>query len=104
MAASRRESVGRLSARKQSSSDAPTMQMVSVAVLPPRFAQGMAPPSGVAAAECFNWDERINWTHNEPVEKPTDAPRKKSLLGRMGVSTARAKRNEDAPPFQFRQV
>lgn len=79
----------------------------------------MAPPSGIAAADCFNWDERINWTHNEPVDQPKSglgngngegegegggSKEKRSLRKRMGLTTERKKRNEDVPPFQFRQV
>lgn len=81
--------------------------MVSVAVLPPRFAQGIAPPSGVQAAECFNWDERVNWTHNEPIADESQSGedgKKKSFRKRIGLTTERKKRNEDLPPFQFRQV
>jgi hypothetical protein len=103
MQSNRRESVGRR-ASQQSASAPASQQMVSVAVLPPRFAQGVAPPSGIAAAECFNWDERVNWTHNEPVEKEDDKSEKKSFMKKIGLSTDRKKRNEDLPPFQFRQV
>lgn len=104
MEPTRRESVGRL-ARQQSASDPASQRMVSVAVLPPRFAQGIAPPSGIAAAECFNWDERVNWTHNEPVDNKSDGKtEKKSFMKKIGLSTDRKKRNEDLPPFQFRQV
>lgn len=98
-----RESVGRRNSRQQSASGAPTQQYVSVAVLPPRLAQGVAPPSGIAAADCFNWDERLNWTHNEPIAKE-NKPEKRSFLKRAGLTTERKKRNEDVPPFQFRQV
>lgn len=104
MSSGRRESVGRKNSRQQSASAPPIQQFVSVAVLPPRFAQGVAPPSGIAAAECFNWDERINWRHNEPIDKETDKTEKKSFLKKIGISTDRKKRNEDVPPFQFRQI
>ncbi|ETN45801.1 uncharacterized protein HMPREF1541_09634 [Cyphellophora europaea CBS 101466] len=104
MSSNRRESVGRKLSRQQSASGPPRQQLVSVAVLPPRLSQGFAPPNGIAAADCFNWDERVNWTHNEPIEDPNKPEGKKSLLKRVGLTTDRKKRNEDMPPFQFRQV
>jgi hypothetical protein len=64
----------------------------------------MAPPSGIQAAECFNWDERLNWVHNEPIAEEGKAEEKKSFRKRIGLTTERKKRNEDLPPFQFRQV
>lgn len=78
--------------------------MVSVAVLPPRLPPGMAPPSGLGAAGTMNWDERVNWSHNEPIDKPENPSKAKKFLRKSGLTTQRAKANPDLPPFTMRQV
>jgi hypothetical protein len=100
---SRRESVGRLTTRTQSASGPPVQDTVSVAVLPPRLRAGMAPPTGIAPAGAFSWDEAINWQHNEP-ENEEPAGRRKSFLRKAGLTTQRHKLNPDTPPFVLRQV
>ena len=100
----RRESVGRLSSRKQSSAAPPIQDFVSVAVLPPRLPQGMAPPTGLGPADAMNWDERLNWEHNEPLpSNPIHRERKQSFLRKAGLTTQR-KGVREGPPFQFKQV
>src|SRR5271154_4168531 len=101
---SRRETVGRLNARTQSASGPATMQTVSVAVLPPRLPQGIAPPTGVGWADAFSWDESINWQHNNILPQEGGAEGKKSFLKRAGLTTERKKRNSDLPPFVMRQI
>ena len=64
----------------------------------------MAPPTGIGAADAFNWDDAINWQHNQPISTPEQAGRRKSLLKRAGLTTERYKRNPDTPPYIFRQV
>jgi hypothetical protein len=100
---SRRESVGRVSAKTQSSSAPPTQETVSVAVLPPRLKANMAPPTGLGPADAFNWDESLNWTHNQPIEEP-EPSRRKSFFRKAGLTTKRQKANPDVPPFVLRQV
>lgn len=90
-------------ARQQSASGPPTVQMVSVAVLPPRLPTDMAPPTGVGAADVFSWDEAVNWEHNQPINAPTPS-KGKSILRKTGLTTQRKRANPDLPPFQFRQV
>ena len=100
---SRRESVGRLSARTQSASGPPSKDMVSVAVLPPRLKGGMAPPTGLGPAEAFSWDESLNWQHNDPIEEK-DVGKAKGFLRKTGITTQRKKANPDLPPFVLRQI
>lgn len=101
----RRESVGRTRTASQSDSSEPTMKLVSVAVLPPRLPPGMAPPTGIGAADAFSWDESVNWQHNSSIqqEEPT---RRKSFMRKIGLTTQRKRAGEedDLPPFIFRQV
>lgn len=33
----------------------------------------MAPPTGLGPADCFGWDERLNWTHNESITEEGNA-------------------------------
>ena len=101
---SRRESVGRLTARTQSSSGPPAQQMVSVAVLPPRLAPGVAPPTGIGAAEAFSWDEAINWQHNDPIKEEEEVGKTKRFFRKAGITTQRTKLNPDLPPFVLRQI
>lgn len=101
---SRRESVGRASTRKQSASGPPIMEMVTVAVLPPRLPPNFAPPTGVGMADVFSWDESINWQHNNPIPPEGEAGRKKSLRKKIGLTTERKRANPDIPPFIMRQV
>lgn len=101
---SRRESVGRLTARTQSASGPPTQHMVSVAVLPPRLLPGMAPPTGLGPAEAFNWDESLSWQHNEPIKAEEETSRRKSFFRKAGITTQRKKANPDLPQFVLRQV
>ena len=101
---SRRESVGRFNPRTQSSSGPPVRENVTVAVLPPRLPPGMAPPTGVGMADAFNWDEAVNWQHNQPVSNSLESNRRKSFLKRAGLTTERHKRNPDTPPYTFRIV
>jgi hypothetical protein len=101
----RRESVGRRNAAIQPASGPPTMQMVSVAVLPPRLPPGVAPPTGLGVADAFNWDESLNWQHNLPVPKEGEEPRKKSIWNKAGLTTKRERRgNSDTPNFVLRQI
>ncbi len=100
---SRRESVGRLSARVQSASGPPSQDMVSVAVLPPRLDSGVAPPTGIAVADAISWDESLNWQHNDPI-KEKEVSKAKSFLRKTGITTQRKKLNPDLPPFVLRQV
>ena len=100
---SRRESVGRKSSRTQSASGPPSQQMVSVAVLPPRMAPGMAPPTGIGAAEAFSWDESLNWQHNEPI-KEEEPSKRKGLFRKAGLTTQRKRLNPELPPFVLRQI
>lgn len=89
--------------RTQSMSGPPTQEFVKVAVLPPRLPADTAPPSGLGPAEAFSWQESINWRHNEPVEKPEVKGGRKFMRG-IGLTTQRQKKNEDLPPFMFREV
>lgn len=104
----RRESIGRLASRKQSAAGPPTQEFVSVAVLPPRLPANMAPPTGLGPAEALSWDERLNWRHNEAIQEESSGQqkqkRKGSFLKRAGLTTERQARNNDNPPFTFRQV
>ena len=102
---SRRESVGRVRAASQSDSAEPSVRMVSVAVLPPRLPPGMAPPTGVGAADTFSWDEAVNWQHNDAA-KEQEPSRRKSFLREVGLTTQRKRAVEDSdlPPFRMRQV
>lgn len=96
--------------RKQSASEPPLQQMVSCAVLPPKLPAGMAPPTGVGAAEAFGWDEALNYQHNNPIAPNTgggsaqDTPRRKSFLKKMGLTGERTKLHDDMPPFIMRQI
>jgi len=100
----RRESVGRVRAASQSESGAPTVQMVSCAVLPPRLPPGMAPPTGVGLADVFSFDESLNWDHNNPIQQE-EPSRRKSLFRKVGLTTQRERANEDdVPPFVMRQI
>lgn len=101
--ADRRYSVGRKMARQQSASGPPEVRMVSVAVLPPRLPRGMAPPDLSVIAGAVNWDERINWEHNEPIDKP-EPGKGKSMMRKIGLTTQRERKNSDLPPFRMRQV
>lgn len=90
--------------RTQSMSGEPTQSTVRVAVLPPRLPPDTAPPSGVGGSASFNWDERLNWMHNENIDgdKKTSS-RRKSLLGKAGPTRERKKRY-DTPPFLMREI
>lgn len=90
--------------RQQSSSGPPEQEMVTVAVLPPRLPKGMAPPTGLGAADTFSWDEAINWQHNDPYEDPNAPPRKKSFLKKIGLTGERTRAHPDLPPFIMRQI
>lgn len=81
------------------------MKMVTVAVLPPRLPSGMAPPTGIGAAEAFSWDEGVNWQHNDNA-KQEDPSRRKSFMRKVGLTTRRKRAGEedDLPPFVMRQV
>lgn len=98
------ETIGRLSSRSQSASGPPTQDFVSVAVLPPRLPPGMAPRTGVGAADVFSWDEAINWQHNEAIEDPDNPARKKSFMQKVGLTGQRKKANEELPPFILKKV
>ena len=95
------KSYGRANVRSQSASGPATTQMVDVAVLPPRLPPGMAPPTGVGAADVFDWDESLNWQHNQPIQ---EGERKKSFLQKAGLTTQRTRRNPDLPNFVMRSV
>jgi hypothetical protein len=100
---SRKESVGRVTARRQSSASAPVVDWVTVAVLPPRIPFGYNPPTSVGlAADAFGWDESLNWS-NQPASHPQ---RKPSLVKKMGFTTKRERANptSDLPPFVMRSV
>jgi hypothetical protein len=75
--------------------------MVSVAVLPPRLPAGMAPPTGLGAADVFSWDESLNWQHNQPAETVNQ---KKGFLRKIGLTTQRQRKNPNAPNFVLREV
>jgi hypothetical protein len=100
-----RESIGRLNPRQVSISDPAPVQMVTVAVLPPRLPSTPGGPrTGVPMADAFNWDEMINWTPSPAeLERQQQKQRSKNPLKR-GLTTARQKRNPDLPPFVMRQV
>lgn len=108
---SRKESVGRVTARRQSSASAPVQERVTVAVLPPRLPVGYNPPTGVGMADAFGWDESLNWSQNAPLHHSTNQPashsqRKPSLVKKMGLTTNRERANpkSDLPPFVMRSV
>jgi hypothetical protein len=108
---SRNESVGRVTARRQSSVAAPVTEWVTVAVLPPRIPIGYTPPTGVGMADAFSWDESLNWSQNAPLHHSTNQPashaqRKASLLKKLGLTTQRTRANptSDLPPFVMRSV
>lgn len=84
-------------------SSQPTQQTVRVAVLPPRLPPDMAPPTGLGPSDNFNWDERLNWLHNETIDGDKDTSRRKSILGKVGYTRERKKRH-DTPPFLMREV
>lgn len=90
-------------ARAQSASGPPTMEMVKVAVLPPRLPKGMAPPTRVGAADIFAWDEAINWQHNDSINEE-EPGRRKSFMRKVGLTTQRKRLHEDLPPFMMREV
>jgi len=81
------------------------MKMVSVAVLPPRLPSGMAPPTGIAAADVVSWDEAINWQHNDNAQEETPG-RRKSFMRKVGLTTQRKRsvEEDDLPPFVMRQI
>lgn len=90
--------------RQQSTSGPPTQEFVTVAVLPPRLPEGMAPPTGLGPADIFSWDESINWVHNEKIIKPENEPKgAKAWIKKAGLTTQRKKATE-MPPFIHRQV
>lgn len=108
---SHKESVGRVTARRQSSTSAPVQERVTVAVLPPRLPIGYTPPTGIGMADAFGWDESLNWERNAPVNHPTnqlvsDAQRRPSLFKKLGLTTQRERANpkSDLPPFVMRSV
>lgn len=109
---SRKGSVGRVTARRQSSASAPVTDRVTVAVLPPRIPFGYNPPTSVGmAADAFGWDESLNWSQNAPLHHSTNQPashsqRKPSLAKKMGFTTKRERANpeSDLPPFVMRSV
>ena len=101
---SHRQSIGRQNPLTQSSSGPAQVEWVSVAVLPPRLPPGLAPPTGIGAADAFSWDEAINWQHNNPIPTEEQAGRRKSFLKKAGLTTQRYKRNPDTPPYIFRSV
>lgn len=99
----RRESIGRLNPRQVSLSDPPPVQMVTVAVLPPRLPPGPGGPlTGVPRAEIFNWDESINWAPS-PADLERQKKRSNSFFKRT-LTTQRQKANPDLPPFVMKQV
>lgn len=100
---SRKQSMG-IAPRTQSVSDPPTMELVKVAVLPPRLPADMAPPTGVGAADVFSWDESVNWIHNEKLDEEKKVSSTKNFMRKAGLTTKREKANADTPPFVFRQV
>jgi hypothetical protein len=102
---SRRESIGRVRTASQSESSEPIMKTVTVAVLPPRLPSGMAPPTGIGTADCFSWDEAVNWQHNDPATQE-EPGRRKSFMRKVGLTTQRKRAGEDddLPPFVMRQV
>ena len=103
---SRNEPIGRNNVRTQSTSGPPVTDMVKVAVLPPRLPEGVAPSSsGIATADMTNWDERLNWRHNQPIRRAEEeTPRRKSFLKKISPTTQRQARNPELPPFMFRYV
>lgn len=110
-AMSHKETVGRLTARRQSSASAPVQERVTVAVLPPSLPHEFAPPTGVGMADVFNWDESLNWSQHAPLHHSTNQPashsqRKPSLVKKMGFTTKRERANpkSDLPPFVMRSV
>ena len=53
----------------------------------------------------ISFDERINWSHNEPIDKdPEPVSKTKKFLRKAGATTQRSKANPDTPPFILRQV
>ena len=54
-------------------------------------------------ADAFNWDESVNWRHNQKVPSEAEAGRKKSIFKRAGLTTVREKKT-DTPPFIMRTV
>jgi hypothetical protein len=105
------KTVGRVTARRQSSSSAPVQERVTVAVLAPRIPVGFTPPTGVGMADVFNWDETLNWSQNAPLHHPNNQPaspfhRKPSLIKKLGLTTQRERANpqSDLPPFVMRSV
>ena len=90
-------------ARRQSSFAAPVQDVVKVAVLPARLPADMAPPTGLGPAMAISWDERVNWRHNESIDSAKDQ-KPKSIWKKAGFTRDRKARNEDLPPFTFREV
>lgn len=78
------------------------MDFVTVAVLPQRLPEDVAPPTGIGAAAAFDWDERVNWVHNERLDKP-EATGSKKWMRKAGLTSQRKKAN-DKPPFIFRKI
>lgn len=101
---SRRESVGRFNARTQSASGPPVRDNVTVAVLSPSLPSGLAARTGVGMADCFNWDESLNWQQAAPEEQEAESGRRKSLFKKAGFTTERQRRNPDNPPYTFKVV
>ena len=108
---SRTDTVGRVTARRQSSASAPVQERVTVAVLPPRLILGYTPATGVGMADAFSWDESLNWSHNAPLHHSTNQPashsqRKPSLVKKLGLTIKRERANPkaDLPPFVMRSV
>lgn len=90
--------------RQQSASGPPTQEFVTIAVLPPRLPEGVAPPTGLGPADTFSWDESINWSHNEKIDRPENEPTgAQKWLRKSGLTTKRKKAN-DKPPYIFRKV
>ena len=53
----------------------------------------------------ISFDERINWSHNEPINRDEESVGKtKKFFRKAGATTQRRKVNPDTPPFILRQV
>lgn len=102
----RRESITAGAQRTQSSSGPPVQKTVRVAVLPPRLPVDMAPPTGVGAAEAISYNESINWRHNERIDTDESKQRRESskLIPSTIFTASRKPKNENTPPFVFREV
>jgi hypothetical protein len=82
-------------AREQSLSCPYVMQMVKVAVLPPRLPQPLTAPTGGSGALTFSWDE--------PLPKPGAPECRKPWVKRI-LSTERTGQNPSRPPFIMKEV